>query len=161
MQRRHPFPLPNSLGTTVGRSAVRPIHLAFVEDDADFREAAGYELGDHGFVVDSFCDGGTLLAFLWAGISTGGIRAEIILLDWDLPGLSGIDLLPRLRTFGIALPVVFFTGRSQPGYEKLALDGGAVDFVDKARGVPILAERLKLIAGRDCVGRAGGVRPGR
>jgi two-component system response regulator ChvI len=41
---------------------------------------------------------------------------------------------------------VFLTGRSQPAYEKLALDGGAVDFVDKARGVPILAQRLRLIA---------------
>jgi two-component system response regulator ChvI len=41
--------------------------------------------------------------------------------------------------------VVFLTGRSQPVYEKLALDRGAVDFVDKGRGVPILAQRLKLI----------------
>jgi len=117
------------------------IHLAFVEDDDDYREAVSSELGDHGFSVESFCDGPALLDSLAAGA-----EAEIILLDWNLPTVSGIDLLPRLRKSGIALPVVFLTGRSEPIYEKMALDRGALDFVDKARGVPILAQRLRLIA---------------
>jgi len=119
----------------------RRIHLAFVEDDDDYREAVSSELGDHGFTVESFSDGPQLLDSLAAGA-----EADIILLDWNLPSVSGIDLLPRLRRNGIALPVVFLTGRSQPVYEKLALDRGALDFVDKARGVPILAQRLRLIA---------------
>ena len=119
----------------------RRIHLAFVEDDDDYREAVSSELGDHGFAVESFSDGPQLLDSLAAGA-----EADIILLDWNLPSVSGIDLLPRLRRNGIALPVVFLTGRSQPVYEKLALDRGALDFVDKARGVPILAQRLRLIA---------------
>jgi len=34
---------------------------------------------------------------------------------------------------------VFLTGHSEPNYEQLALDRGAIDFVDKSRGVPILA----------------------
>src|SRR3990167_3622885 len=119
----------------------RRIHLAFVEDDDDYREAVTGELGDHGFVVESFGDGPALLD----SFAAGG-EAEIILLDWNLPSVSGIDLLPKLRRNGIALPVVFLTGRSQPVYEKLAFDRGALDFVDKARGVPILAQRLRLIA---------------
>jgi len=117
------------------------IRLAFVEDDDDYREAVSGELGDHGFSVASFRDGPQLLDAL-----AGGLDADIILLDWNLPAVSGIDLLPRLRRNGIALPVVFLTGRSQPVYEKMALDRGALDFVDKARGVPILAQRLRLIA---------------
>ncbi|OFX04268.1 MAG: hypothetical protein A3D94_17110 [Alphaproteobacteria bacterium RIFCSPHIGHO2_12_FULL_66_14] len=117
------------------------MHLAFVEDDDDYREAVTGELGDHGFVVESFGDGPALLD----SFAAGG-EAEIILLDWNLPSVSGIDLLPKLRRNGIALPVVFLTGRSQPVYEKLAFDRGALDFVDKARGVPILAQRLRLIA---------------
>jgi two-component system response regulator ChvI len=125
-----------------GNAGDRPIRIAFVEDDDDYREAVSGELADHGFVVEGFRDGPALLDFF-----ATGAEAEIILLDWSLPSVSGIDLLPRLRRNGIALPVVFLTGRSQPAYEKLALEGGAVDFVDKARGVPILAQRLRLIAG--------------
>jgi two-component system response regulator ChvI len=124
-----------------GNAQDRSIRIAFVEDDDDYREAVSGELADHGFVVEGFRDGPALLEFFETGA-----EAEIILLDWSLPSVSGIDLLPRLRRSGIALPVVFLTGRSQPVYEKLALDGGAVDFVDKARGVPILAQRLRLIA---------------
>ena len=121
--------------------SIKRIHVAFVEDDADYRESVSDELSDHGFDVTSFADGNALLAWLAAGADP-----EIIILDWSLPTISGIDLLPRLRRNGIALPVVFLTGRSQPAYEKLALDRGALDFVDKARGVPILAHRLRLIA---------------
>ena len=119
----------------------RKIRVAFVEDDDDYREAVSNELGDHGFDVASFCDGTALLAAF-----ADGAEADIIVLDLSLPSISGIDLLPRLRRNGVTVPVVFLTGRSQPSYEKLALDRGALDFVDKARGVPILAHRLKLIA---------------
>lgn len=123
----------------------RRIRLAFVEDDDDFREVVSNELVDNGFDVASFGDGAALLDAFGAGGDAAG-DAEIILLDWSLPSVDGIDILPRLRRIGIALPVVFLTGRSQPDYEKLALDRGAQDFVDKARGVPILAQRLRLIA---------------
>jgi len=138
MQQRGPGPGASPDG---GDAQDRSIRIAFVEDDDDYREAVSGELADHGFVVEGFRDGPALLEFF-----DKGAEAEIILLDWSLPSVSGIDLLPRLRRSGIALPVVFLTGRSQPVYEKLALDGGAVDFVDKARGVPILAQRLRLIA---------------
>ncbi len=121
----------------------RRVRIAFVEDDDDFREAASGELGDYGFDVAAFRDGTGLVEFL----ETAG-DIEIIVLDWGLPRVSGIDLLPRLQRAGINLPVVFLTGHSEPNYEQLALDRGAVDFVDKSRGVPILARRLRLIADR-------------
>ena len=127
--------------TLVVRGTARHDSPCFVEDDDDYREAVSGELADYGFDVATFCDGGALLASLAAGLD-----AEIIVLDWSLPSVSGIDLLPRLRRNGIGLPVVFLTGRSLPAYEKLAFDRGALDFVDKSRGVPILAHRLRLIA---------------
>jgi two-component system response regulator ChvI len=120
---------------------VSRIRVAFVEDDDEYGEVVSCELTDHGFDVTTFSDGNALLAAF-----SDGADAEIIVLDWSLPNVSGIDLLPRLRRMGIALPVVFLTGRSQPADEKLAFDRGALDFVDKARGVPILARRLRLIA---------------
>jgi len=121
----------------------RRVRIAFVEDDDDFREAACGELEDHGFDVAAFRDGAGLLAFM-----SGTPDVEIVVLDWNLPRVSGIDLLPQLRRRGIELPVVFLTGRTLPDYEKLAFDRGALDFVDKSRGIPILARRLRLIADR-------------
>jgi len=132
---------PDNSAPDNGAGVQRRIRVAFVEDDDDYREAVSNELGDHGFDVTAFGDGTALLASF-----ADGAEAEIILLDWSLPSVSGIDLLPRLRRNGVALPVVFLTGRSQPAYEQLAFDRGALDFVDKARGVPILAHRLRLIA---------------
>jgi len=119
----------------------RKIRVAFVEDDDDYREAVSGELADYGFEVTSFCEGNALFTAFADGAET-----DLILLDWSLPSISGIDLLPRLRRTGITVPVVFLTGRTQPAHEKLAFDRGALDFVDKARGVPILAHRLRLIA---------------
>jgi two-component system response regulator ChvI len=57
----------------------------------------------------------------------------------------GVDLVSSLRREGVRLPIVFLTGRSTPNLESLALDGGALDFVDKSRGMPILAKRVRLI----------------
>ena len=117
-----------------------PIRLIFVDDDDDYREAARGELMDLGFSVEDFSDGATMLASVMDGID-----ADVIVLDWNLPSLPGIDLLPQLRRQGIRLPVIFLTGKTSPVYENLALDRGALDFVDKSRGVPILAKRLRLL----------------
>jgi two-component system response regulator ChvI len=118
----------------------RPIRLVFVEDDPDFRESAAAELEDLGFEVECFAEGAALLdAF------ANGASADVIVLDWNLPAMSGIELIPRLRRAGVLLPVVLLTGRSTPNLENLALDHGALDFVDKTRGLPILAKRIRLI----------------
>lgn len=116
------------------------IRLIFVDDDDDYREAVGVELAERGFLVNSFADGASMLEFL-----AGGGCADIIVLDWSLPATSGIDLLPKLRRRGVVVPVVFLTGRGSPAHENMAFDRGALDFVDKMRGVEILAKRLRLI----------------
>jgi two-component system, OmpR family, response regulator ChvI len=116
------------------------IRMILVDDDEDFREAASIELEDLGLVVTSFPDGAALLAAV-----AEGVVADVIVLDWNMPAITGIDLLPRLRREGVQLPVVFLTGRSTPNIENVALDRGALDFVDKSRGMPILAKRVRLI----------------
>ena len=69
-------------------------------------------------------------------------------LDWKLNPELGPDLLMQLRKVGIAEPVVFFTALPATTHESAALDGGAVDSIDKARGAPILAKRLRRIVER-------------
>jgi two-component system response regulator ChvI len=59
--------------------------------------------------------------------------------------MSGFELLGALRERGIALPVVFLTGYSLVERELQALDRGAIDFIDKARGTEVLAHRLRVI----------------
>ena len=131
-------------GSNEAIDADRKVRVIFVEDDDDYRDAVSAELFEHGFAVQGFPDGTSMLNSI-----SDGTDAEMILLDWSLPSVQGIDLLPRLRRQGVALPVIFLTGRSSPDCEKLALDRGALDFVDKSRGVPILAQRLRLIAELD------------
>ncbi len=128
---------------SAAKAAANKIRLILVDDDDDFREAASGELEDLGFAVTTFASGSALLSAIEEG--TEGIAADVIVLDWNMPDMTGIELVPRLRRQGIRLPIVFLTGRSTPRLESAALDHGALDFVDKARGIPILAKRVRLI----------------
>jgi two-component system, OmpR family, response regulator ChvI len=118
-----------------------PIRVLFVEDDENYRAIVGDELSYHGFAVHGFADGDSLL-----GALDRAVDADVIILDWALPDTSGIDLLPQLRRHGVNLPVVFLTSHSEPAHEQLALERGALDFIDKMRGVDILVRRLRLVA---------------
>jgi two-component system, OmpR family, response regulator ChvI len=120
-----------------------PIRVLLVEDDEDYREIVGSELSWHGFAVRSFADGASLLGSLDTVTD-----ADVIVLDWRLPNISGIDLLPQLRQRGVNLPVVFLTSHPQIDNENQAFARGAIDFIDKMRGVEILVRRLRLVAGR-------------
>ena len=114
--------------------------VVLVDDDDDYREVLSADLVDRGFSVSCFADGPSFLEAL-----SNGIEAQIALLDWALPEMSGFELLGALRERGIGLPVVFLTGYSLVERELQALDRGAIDFVDKARGIEVLAHRLRVI----------------
>src|SRR5580704_12891046 len=116
------------------------IRILFVEDDAYYREVLAGELAEQGFAIRSFADAAALLDAIELAAD-----ADVILLDWALPRTSGIDLLPQLRRRGVNLPVVFLTGRALTERESLAFDRGAIDFIDKARGVEIVVRRLKRV----------------
>ncbi len=117
------------------------VRLAMVDDDDDYREAMAAELEELGFDVATWSDGASLFSAF-----ASGIEADVIVLDWKLQASLGIDLLPQLRRRGIMLPVIFLTGMPAATYESMALDRGALDFVDKSRGAEILAKRIRLIA---------------
>src|ERR1051325_3934007 len=102
------------------------IRRVMVDDDDQFREAVGGELGDLGFQVTDFGDGASALDYFAQGNS-----ADIVVLDWKLRGQSGMDILRQLRRRGVNLPVAFLTGFPAESIEAVALDGGALDFVDK------------------------------
>ena len=116
-------------------------HLLLVDDDDLFRESLGLNLIDEGYEVTSFANGRDVLAYLDQG---GG--ADVMLLDWRMPNLTGLDVLRQIRAAGTTIPVIFLTVLSDDIYEEAALESGAVDFIDKSRRLPILLKRLQLVA---------------
>ena len=127
---------------TVSASAYNPseVKLLIVDDDDLYRVTIGTELEKMGFSVEGFADGETLMAKLRAG--SGG---DVIVLDWETHTTYGIDLIPQLRERGVATPIVFHTAHNSPAHEKLAFSRGADDFVDKTRGIEVLATRLRRV----------------
>jgi len=117
-----------------------PIRVVFVDDDDDYRETATEELVDLGFVVENFDNGASMLA-----AAADGLTADVIVLDGNLPRISGSDLVSRLRRAGILPLVVILTARPSHTPAHPAFDRYAVEFVDKSRGVPFLAQRIRAI----------------
>ena len=114
--------------------------VALVDDDDLFRESLGLNLGDEGYEVVSFDRGEPALDFF----AEGG-QVDIVLLDWRMPKMDGIDVLRQMRARGIEVPVIFLTVLSDQIYEEAALAGGALDFVEKSRSLSILLKRMRLI----------------
>lgn len=115
-------------------------HILVVDDDELFRESVSTNLVDAGFSTDAFADGTTAIGHL-----TTGTSADIMLLDWKMPGMTGIEVLQRLRSEKIDIPVIFLTVLSDQIYEEAGLLGGAVDFIEKSRSFSILLKRIELI----------------
>ena len=129
----------NSLENTSSETAPPP-HIVLVDDDDLFRESLGLNLIDEGYEVTSFAGGAAALDHF----ATGG-HADVILLDWRMPGMNGLEVLRSLRRSGNTTPVIFLTVLSEDIYEEAALEGGAIDFIDKSRRLSILLKRLHLI----------------
>jgi two-component system, OmpR family, response regulator ChvI len=132
-----------SPGAAVGgpATAIPRVRILVVDDDDEFRESLSLNLMDEGFAVTTFANGPSALEHVAAGES-----ADVILLDWRMPGMNGLEVLRELRQRGVMTPVIFLTALSDDIYEEAALAGGAVDFIDKSRRLSILVRRIELIA---------------
>jgi len=123
------------------KGASNAVQIVVVDDDDLFRETLGLGLIDEGYEVTSFSGGAAALDHF----ASGG-HADVIVLDWCMPGMNGLEVLRGLRRAGNVAPVIFLTVLSEDIYEEAALEGGAVDFIDKSRRLSILVKRLRLIA---------------
>jgi len=118
----------------------RPVRVAVVDDDNDFRTALCLHLSDEGFEPVACAGGRAALDRL----STETV--DVILLDWRMPEMNGMEMLRELRQRGTMTPAIFLTGLADDVFEEAALVGGAVDFIDKSRKLSILVRRIELIA---------------
>ena len=117
--------------------------IGIVDDDPLFRETLAGNLADAGYSVRDWPGGE---AFFQA--VRGGEKPALLLLDWKMPDLNGIDVLRRMRAEALTLPVIFLTVLSDQIFEEAALTGGAVDFVEKSRSFTILERRIRLCLDR-------------
>ncbi|MDY0006474.1 MAG: phosphate regulon transcriptional regulator PhoB [Spongiibacteraceae bacterium] len=77
-------------------------------------------------------------------------RPDLVLLDWMLPGTSGVELLRRLRREALTseLPVIMLTARGEEGSKIQGLDSGADDYVTKPFAPRELLARIKALLRR-------------
>ena len=91
--------------------------VVIVDDDDLFRESLEQNLTESEFEVVAFADAPAALDYL-AGHPSGAGNADLVLLDWKMSPMSGIELLRRLREDGAEVPVIFLTALSDQIYEE-------------------------------------------
>jgi FixJ family two-component response regulator len=100
--------------------------IFLVDDDHSVRRAVGRLLRSVGYEVETFA---AARDFLEADTSLSGISC--IVLDLQIPELSGLDLQEELRSRNIRLPIVFISGHGDIPSSVRAMKAGAVDFLPK------------------------------
>ena len=121
------------------RAATR---VLLVEDDELMVHLITRYLEAHGFETSSTGTGPEGLALA----RSGGFEA--VLLDVDLPGMSGLDVLRRLRLEGNAVPVLIVSANSEKGHIATLLDEGADDYVPKPVDPGELPARIRAVLRR-------------
>jgi two-component system, OmpR family, phosphate regulon response regulator PhoB len=126
-----------------GSMAPRPTILV-VEDEAPLLTLLRYNLEKQGFKVDEAADGEEALLRVAEG------RPDLVLLDWMLPAVSGIEVCRRLRRGSNTrdLPIIMVTARTEEGDAVRALDTGADDYISKPFAMDSLLARIRALLRR-------------
>jgi FixJ family two-component response regulator len=121
--------------------------IAIVDDDPSLCRALTRLLCLNEFAVDTFASGGEFLE------SLAERTPSCLVLDLQMPGLTGFDVLGRLSAASWSIPVIAITGFDSPAARERALAGGATVYLRKPVGEEALLDAIER-----CIG-AGPVRP--
>jgi len=102
-----------------------PPTVYVVDDDASTRELLGWLMKRNGIAAEVFPDARSFLR---------AYRSEYpgcLILDLNMPGMSGLDLQQYLNEHGVFLPVIFLSGRADVPKAVRAVKEGAIDFIEK------------------------------
>jgi two-component system phosphate regulon response regulator PhoB len=118
--------------------------VLIVEDEAPLVTMLRYNLEREGFSVLEASDGEEALARI------AERKPDVVLLDWMLPLVSGIEVCRRIRRSPAtrSLPVIMLTARGEEGDRVRGLDSGADDYVVKPFGIGELLARLRAVIRR-------------
>jgi two-component system phosphate regulon response regulator PhoB len=124
-----------------GASAPR---ILIVEDESDLSLLLGYNLEAEGYVVENAERGDE------AELRLAENAPDLVILDWMLPGVSGLEICRRLRARESTrtLPVVMVTARGEEAERVRGLSVGADDYVVKPFSVPELMARVRALLRR-------------
>ena len=112
-------------------------HIYLIDDDESMRTSLCRMLKDVGYIVEDFSSAATFLEHSLP------VAPAVILLDMQMPDMSGLDLQEKLLQFGRKTPIVFVSGQSHPHQIVKSLKQGAVDFLFKPFN---LEDLLKAVA---------------
>ena len=124
-------------------SSMKP-HVLIVEDEAALVELLRYNLAQSGFRVGVAGDGEEALRSVQEDVP------DLILLDWMLPLMSGIEVCRQLRrqTGTANVPIIMLTARGEEGDRIRGLDAGADDYVSKPFSPTELVARIRAVLRR-------------
>lgn len=111
--------------------------ILIVEDEEKLAQFVQLELTYEGYEVSVAHDG---LSGLMAARDQ---RPDLIILDWMMPGLSGVEVCRRLRQTGLTTPVVLLTAKDEISDRVEGLDSGANDYVVKPFSIEELMARVR------------------
>ena len=106
------------------RRESRPV-IAIVDDDPSVREGLHSLVRSAGWRAETFCSAQEFLA------RTRAEAPSCLILDLQLPGLSGLDLQKRMAEVDLEIPIVFLTGHGDIPASVQAMKAGAIEFLTK------------------------------
>ena len=99
--------------------------IAIVDDDPSVRRGLERLIRSAGWKAETFASAQEFLD------RPGGEAASCLVLDLQLPGLSGLDLQKRMAEVGLEIPIVFLTGHGSIPASVQAMKAGAIEFLTK------------------------------
>jgi len=112
-------------------------HIYLIDDDESMRVSLSRMLRDLGYLVEDYA---SAKGFLEKSVP---VSPAVILLDMQMPDMTGLDLQEQLLKIGRKTPIVFVSGQSHPHQIVQSLKKGALDFLFKPFN---LEELLKAVA---------------
>ena len=127
----------------IARPGVEP-RILVVEDESDLALLLAYNLEAEGYAVESVERGDE------AELRLAENAPDLVILDWMLPGVSGLEICRRLRARENTrtLPVIMVTARGEEAERVRGLSVGADDYVVKPFSVPELIARVRALLRR-------------
>lgn len=120
------------------------MRLLLVEDEPDLGASVKRVLSHETYVVDWFLDG----AQAWNYLQSNWTEYTLAIIDWMLPGISGLELCKRLRRQSNPLPILMLTAKDSMADKVMGLDSGADDYLVKPFGMIELLARLRALRRR-------------
>ena len=119
------------------------LRLLVIDDEPKLTNFLRMELEVEGYSVAVAHDGASGLIALRSDPAP-----DLVLLDWNLPDFTGLDICRRIRSTGMKLPVLMLTGHNEVKDKVEALDAGVDDYLVKPFSIEELLARLRALQRR-------------